>query len=66
MMSDEIRITLTTIMVEEVIALPAHKGIYEHWCRHTDCKRWGSFGYERGFGTAWFWSGHKGDGESGR
>ena len=30
MMSDEIRISLTTIVVEEVTAPPAHTGIYGH------------------------------------
>ena len=65
-MSDEIRISLTTITVTEVTASPAENGIYEHWCMHEGCKRWGSFGYDRRFGTHWFCGEHKGDGEAGR
>ena len=65
-MSDEIRLSLATIVVEEVTAPPAHTGIYEHWCTHEGCKQWGSFGYDRRLGTVWFCGEHKGDGESGR
>lgn len=47
-MSDEIRpVTFAAI---EVRPLPAH-GIDEHWCMHEGCKRWGSFGFDRRFGT---------------
>jgi len=27
----------------------------EHWCQHPGCKRWGSFGYDRGKGTIDWW-----------
>ena len=26
-------------------------GIVEHWCDHSGCKRWGSFGHQRRYGT---------------
>lgn len=66
MMSEEIRVSLTTIEVEEITAPRAHTGFYEDWCMHQGCRRWGSFGYDRRFGTVWFCGEHKDDGESGR
>jgi hypothetical protein len=65
-MSDEISMSQATIMVKEVTAPPAHHGIYEHWCMHTGFKRWGSFGYDRRFGTVWFCDNHKSDGTAAR
>ena len=27
----------------------------EHYCQHPGCKRWGSFGYDRGRGVTDWW-----------
>ena len=29
----------------------------EHYCQHPGCKRWGSFGYDRGRGQSEWWCG---------
>lgn len=59
-MSDETRpVSLTPI---EARPLPA-QGIDDHWCMHEGCKRWGSFGYDRRFGTHWFCGDHRSDNE---
>ena len=59
-MSDEIRPTLS-----EPRLLPA-AGIDEHWCEYAGCQRWGSFGFDRRFGTVWFCRDHREKGEQSR
>lgn len=27
----------------------------DHWCQHPGCKKWGSFGYDRGKGATDWW-----------
>ncbi len=48
-MSDE-RATRAGSKPEE----PVHT---EHYCQHPGCKRWGSFGHERGRGQTEWWCG---------
>lgn len=40
-------------------------GVYEHWCRHPGCAKWGSFGFARNLRDEphWFCFEHRGDGE---
>ncbi len=49
-MSDE---TPTAINI-----MPSH--LYEHYCEHPGCKKWGGLGYDIGKGeTKWFCFEHK-------
>ena len=39
---------------------PPPPAIVEHWCGQPGCKKWGSFGYDRGRGrTDWFCFEHR-------
>jgi hypothetical protein len=40
----------------------AQAGLFEHYCMHPDCKKWGSFGFATRYGQTWFCYEHKGDG----
>jgi hypothetical protein len=40
-------------------------GIFEHFCEHPGCQKWGGWGYPRGRGTTWFCYEHREDGEIG-
>ena len=57
-MSDETRIemTATTVTVTKTVI---KSGLYEHWCDHPGCKRWGSFGYAGRQGSTWFCGDHR-------
>jgi hypothetical protein len=39
------------------------KPIEEHWCEHPACRKWGSFGFQGPYGTAWFCGDHRADGD---
>ncbi len=41
---------------------PAYK-MYDHWCEHQGCRRWGSFGFQSRYGTLWFCGDHRRDAE---
>jgi len=58
-MSDEHRPTGDNI----VSPRPAPAGIYEHWCEHPGCTKWGGWGFPRGRETVWFCFEHREDGE---
>ncbi|MDX3973322.1 hypothetical protein [Shinella sp.] len=30
-------------------------GIYEHWCEHAGCKKWGGFGFSAGKSAPMRW-----------
>jgi hypothetical protein len=47
----------------EPMAVPNRKGIYEHYCEHPDCSKWGSRGFMLRGQQAWFCFEHKEDGE---
>lgn len=59
-------------MSDEPIRLPdqeprkAPTGIYEHWCEHPGCTKWGSWGYSRfrDISPRWFCWEHREDGEA--
>jgi hypothetical protein len=38
-------------------------GIFEHFCDHPGCKKWGGWGFSRGKATIWFCSEHRAHGE---
>ncbi|PAQ03761.1 hypothetical protein LRP31_34975 (plasmid) [Mesorhizobium mediterraneum] len=38
-------------------------GIYEHYCEHPGCTKWGGWGFPRGKQTIWFCREHR---ETGR
>lgn len=63
-MSDEqiIQVSVTQITVETTRQAPA--GIWEHWCEHEGCKRWGSLGFQSRYGVTWFCGEHREDGET--
>lgn len=45
-------------MSDEIEGSKKDTGIHvEHWCQHPGCKKWGSFGYDRGKGSADWWCG---------
>ncbi len=57
-------------MSDEPIKLPnaptaAPAGIYEHYCEHPGCKRWGGWGFAATKSTPprWYCSEHKAEGE---
>ncbi len=38
----------------------ASANLYEHYCEHPDCKKWGGLGYDIGKGeTRWYCFEHK-------
>lgn len=40
-------------------------GIYEHWCTHPGCTRWGSFGFSSGRAEPrWYCGEHRALGET--
>lgn len=39
-------------------------GLYEHWCEHPGCTKWGGLGYTRNKVIHWFCGEHKDDGEA--
>lgn len=41
--------------IETAQTLP---GLWEHWCEHPNCKRWGSFGEAHGKETHWYCGEH--------
>ena len=57
-------------MSDEPIRLDEHRqstpaGIWEHYCEHPGCKRWGAYGYQVGRQTPahWFCLEHRDEGE---
>lgn len=52
---------------QKVVELPvrAPAGIYEHWCEHPGCGKWGGFGFQRlkGSEPIWFCFEHRDEGE---
>ncbi|WP_292331735.1 hypothetical protein [Mesorhizobium sp.] len=38
--------------------------IYENYCEHPGCTKWGGWGFARGKQTIWFCREHREDGES--
>ncbi len=58
-------------MSDDPIRLPgaasaASAGIYEHWCEHPGCTKWGGWGYSINKHTPprWFCWEHRDDGEA--
>lgn len=39
-------------------------GLFEHWCEHPGCTKWGGWGFPRGKQTVWFCWKHRGDAEN--
>jgi hypothetical protein len=62
-MSDEriIQASVTEVTIE---ARQAPAGVWEHWCQHEDCKKWGSFGFSTRHGPVWFCGEHREAGEA--
>ena len=40
-------------------------GVWEHYCEHPGCEKWGAFGFIKGRQQAWFCFEHRADGERG-
>ncbi|RWO14532.1 MAG: hypothetical protein EOS08_29430 [Mesorhizobium sp.] len=38
-------------------------GLFEHWCEHPGCTKWGGWGFPRGKQTVWFCWKHREDAE---
>jgi hypothetical protein len=56
--------TITVVEVEPARPALPHK-LYEHFCDHPGCGKWGAFGYSRHKRQEpkWFCFGHRDDGE---
>ena len=42
---------------------PRPAGIYEHYCEHPGCGKWGGWGFPHGKTTIWLCGEHREDGE---
>jgi hypothetical protein len=52
--------------ISETPALAKPGKLFEHWCEHSGCQKWGGFGYARMKTdiSRWFCFEHRDDGEA--
>jgi hypothetical protein len=51
------------IVVDDATEPATPEKLDEHWCEHPGCKRWGCFGFQRGYNISWYCGDHREDGD---